>query len=287
MKRALVISSGATKMAFGIGVAEELQKRNLYDLYVGISAGAIISTFAAANKLGVLYGALLNTKMNDVFDISPVTKSGRLSFLAIMRVLIGKLSLSKNAAIKVTIKKLLSSIDYGSIESEVKVGVTNYNLCKIEYPSSRTNSYDDFITWIYASSNIPILTEPVKIANSWYTDGGLLHYFGIQEAIESGANEIDVILHTPISGDIIDEKWEPKNLFEIAKRAFQVMHNVTMIQDLVLADILDDVKNVKINFYYPSEVLEGAVYTLDSKTMKSWHDAGVAAANAPLKIITQ
>ncbi len=274
--RALVISSGATKMAFGIGVTEELQRRYNYDLYVGISAGSIISMFAACGRLGVLYGALLNSELSDVFDISPITKSGRVSLIALARVIFGKRALSKNGAIKTMFKKLLTQEDYDSIKGEARVGVTNYNLGCIEYPSTKTSLYEDFINWVYASSNIPLLTEPVKVGKHWFCDGGLTHYFGIQEAINAGATEVDVILHCPLKAKVTeeDENWEPKNLVTIGERTLQIMHGITTTNDITLANILAEAKNVKVNFYYPPEPLKGVVYNLDTQVMKDWYVLG-------------
>lgn len=286
--RALVISGGASKLPFGLGVATELNKKNSYDFYLGISAGAIISLFLAAGKSKELYEKLLNIKIKDVFSVSPVNKKGKVSWGGIWRLFLGKNSLGNNKVFINTLKSILSEEEYNKIDKEIIAGVTNFNLSRMEYPSSKSSSYEDFIQWIYASSNIPIATSPVKIGDCWYCDGGVLHYVGIEEAIRQGATEIDVILHSPMDfvPDQIDMQWEPKNLLKVMERTLQIMRRLVSIEDILIAGILSESKGIKINFYFPEKNLTGQTYNLDENLMKTWYSYGIEVANLPAKILT-
>lgn len=285
IKKALVISGGASKIPFGIGVASELLKQNKYDLYVGISAGAIISLFASVNKLENLYSMAINFKLSDMFSICPVNKKGHLSFISILRLLFGKSSLGKNKRFRNKIKSMFTRDDYLTLRDsscEVVVGVTNYNLKCIEYPVLKEYNYEDLIDWVYFSSNIPLATEPNKYNNSWYFDGGMIDYVGIYQAIDMGATDIDVILHSPMDNIITenDLKWEPTSVVEIAKRTIEILLNNIEFDDILLAMVVGQDKKINIKFFFPtSDLSNGNTYNFDPILLKSWYELGVQTAN--------
>lgn len=278
----MVVSGGGTKIAFGAGVASELLKKNKYSLFVGISAGAIISLFAASNHMDIFHKEILALKMSDVFNVSPVNKKGRPSFRAIINFIFNKTSLGKNKKFRTKLYSLISSSDYTNfLDTELKVGVTNFNTSNIEYKSSKDNNYTDMINWVYASSNIPIFTEPSIIGDFCYFDGGLVSYVGIEEAIASGAEEIDVILHSPPEAPMeeSDVKWKPTGIIGISMRSFEILLTSLTRHDILIGKLLSETHGVKINFYYPQKPLSDNFYEIDSELAKSWWDYGVQIAN--------
>lgn len=277
--RALVVSGGASKISFGVGVVTELQKKNRYDLFVGISAGSMIGLFAAVNKLDFLYQNILSLKLEDLFNIVPVTKKGGLSIVAKLRILFGKTSLSKNKRTRNKLSSMFDDSDYSILmtqNAQVIVGVTNYNTKQIEYPCLNKCSKNDILDWVYISSNLPCLTEPSKTSGFWYFDGGVVDYFGIMEAVKAGATDIDVVLHSPLEKTLTDEDntWEPKNMLEIAKRTVIIMCEALMTNNIVIANILAKAYGVNITFYSPVSTLTEQVYDFNESQTRTWYETG-------------
>lgn len=278
--RALVISGGASKIAFGIGAATELQKNHAYDLYVGISAGSIISLFASIGKLDSLYNAILTLRLKDIFSVQPTNKSGGISFLGKLRLLFGKNSIAKNSRFKKKLCSMFEEAEFNKIKNGVKtvvVGATNFTYKRIDYTELNEQNYVDAMEWVFVSSNVPCVGEPSKINGSWYFDGGVSDYIGISEAIKRGATEIDVILHSPMGMTTTeaDLAWEPTSVLAIAKRTVEIMYESIECHNLLLGKIIQKNLAIKINFYYPENILTDDVYNFDENKLKEWYTNGV------------
>jgi predicted patatin/cPLA2 family phospholipase len=285
--KALVISGGASKMPFSIGCAQELLKENSYNLLIGTSAGGIVCSMASVSKLDILLNTVLNFRLKDVFNTVPIKENGKLTFIGFCRLLLNKTSIGKNKRFRNNIKSLFKIEDFNTLSKSkivLKVGVTNFNSGQIEYPCNLDNNYEDFMDWVYTSTNLPIFTEPMYLKNSWYFDGGVIDYAGISEAIKSGASDIDVVFHSPIN---IQEKpdWKPKNIIEIAKRTIDISLNMVAQDDVIIAQLLADNKKVNIRYFAPEKELSETVYNLNKNDLMSWYKLGIEASKKPSKTL--
>ena len=71
--RALVISGGGSKGAFGGGVAQYLlqEKLHKYDILIGSSTGSLLIPHLALGEVNKIYDAYTHVNMSSIFDINP------------------------------------------------------------------------------------------------------------------------------------------------------------------------------------------------------------------------
>ena len=71
--RALVISGGGSKGAFGGGVAQYLlqEKEYKYDILIGSSTGSLLIPHLALGEVDKIYSIYTNVDMGEIFDINP------------------------------------------------------------------------------------------------------------------------------------------------------------------------------------------------------------------------
>src|SRR5690606_34324969 len=84
-------------------------------------------------------------------------------------------------------------------EADLVVTVSNLSLNQVEYKSIRECTYEEFCDWIWISSNYTPCMSLAKRNGCEYADGGLGSIVPIEEALERGATEVDVVvLHTEV-----------------------------------------------------------------------------------------
>ncbi|MEO5775310.1 MAG: patatin-like phospholipase family protein, partial [Flavobacterium sp.] len=71
--RALVISGGGSKGAFGGGVAQYLlqEKFHKYDILIGSSTGSLLIPHLALGEVDKIHRIYTNVNMSKIFDINP------------------------------------------------------------------------------------------------------------------------------------------------------------------------------------------------------------------------
>jgi predicted acylesterase/phospholipase RssA len=274
--RALVISGGGNKIAFGVGAATELCRANKYNIYIGVSAGSVIALMSSTNKIDALHDKIKSFTLKDIFNTSPLTNGGKISIIAVLRILLNKNSLGKNNRFRKTMRSLFSEDDFKVLKSgqtNVLFGTTNFNTMDIEYPSVQTCNYEEVIDWVVASCTIPLVFEPFKINDSWYFDGGVVDYAGIIRALDAGATEVDVVLHTPYKKNE-DTSWQPDNLISIAQRTIKIMTRMVEANDIIKAHLKATNIQAKINFYSPLDITNQAFYDFSSTNNETLYDMG-------------
>ena len=83
--------------------------------------------------------------------------------------------------------------------------VTNSNLGVTEYKSIKDYTLSEFHDWIWASTSAYPFMDSVIVNNQHYVDGGFTEPCPIQEAINRGATEIDVVVLKPEDGRLSNE----------------------------------------------------------------------------------
>jgi len=272
-KRALVISGGGCKGAWGGGIAQGLYdlENARWDSYYGTSTGSLLIPSIAIGDFEKLKKAYTTINTDDIFSINPFNRRGNINILnTLWRLIRRKKSLGKAKKLKKKIKSLLSVKDYNQLlEKEIKLccNVTNFKNGKLQYIYNYDYKHCDYIDYTLASSSVPVVFAPVKINDGYFFDGGVMENVPIQRAIEDGADEIDIIIHSP--GEFTDINWKPNNMFDVATRTLQLMLRKTMKKDVIIAQLMAN-KDVRLNFYYTPRILTKNVLDFNSEKMEEW-----------------
>lgn len=280
--RALILSGGAGRGSFQVGVLRGLLKKNKdldYDIYVGSSVGAF--------NAGILAGGPLKETVPILEDIWLKKITGRHSIwhhllakrlLIFVAIFAGFINLAffsflaDNPKWLTTLLALIAWICIYLPYRMVKQTRSVYTATPLKRELSKyilqerilhggkslvvaatclrtgelfyfTESDVDLIEGIHASMAFPVFFPPVFVRNEWCTDGGLKTYADISSAIDLGATEVDVILTVPLEEY---KDFKPT----IFSQVIQVIDVVTMgiIQNDIKKHRFSD---VKINIYMP------------------------------------
>lgn len=205
--RALVISGGGSKGAFAGGVAEYLihEQNCHYDLLLGTSTGSLLIPHLALGKVQKIKQIYTEVSMQHIFDINPfVVKhqdgldSVSIHHLNVLRQFFrGKRTFGESHRLRRYIAENFSPEEFETLKASptnIVVTVTNLSRNEVEYKCIRDFSYEDFCDWIWISCNyIPFMSLVTKDGSD-YGDGGFSCLVPIREAINRGAQEIDVIV---------------------------------------------------------------------------------------------
>jgi predicted acylesterase/phospholipase RssA len=122
-----------------------------------------------------------------------------------------------------------------------------------------TEKHKDLEKWIYASASEPVFFDPVSIDGELYTDGGLRSIAPIGEAIELGADEIDVII-TSDPRKPSDWDTKGKHTIQYALQSVSIMTDEILLDDIKicliknrLAVLGEPYKEVKLRLLVPSQ----------------------------------
>jgi len=110
-----------------------------------------------------------------------------------------------------------------------------------------------------------------------YTDGGVMENEPIQEAIDRGATEIDVILLRAEEDNYKIERI--RNAFHWVVKLGDLQHYGVNNNEVTLPKlrVVDD--DVKLNIYYTPRVLTNNPLIFDSEVMSDWWTEGHEYAN--------
>lgn len=122
------------------------------------------------------------------------------------------------------------------------VSVGAVSLTSGKYRSFDQN-YPDFVKAVCASSSYPGFLIPIEMEGELWSDGGIKSITPLQEAIDLGADEIDIIITSPV----IDSKIFPTNPNAIDV----IMRTLDLMSDQIIAD---DIAGVQ---YYNDLIVKG------------------------------
>lgn len=298
IKRGAIISGGGAFGAYGAGTLAALDKD--YNLVIGISTGALMSSFVALKEWSLLKQAYTSVTDNDIFDKkwykpSPFKKDGTLNKLSILYTLItGANTLATSKAMRKLIDKFLTEEHYNRIREKnisVIAGCQNINEnpSKVHHFNILNCKFEDFKDWIWASANAPFVTSLIekewvdkdgnKVMGEW-TDGGLTELLSLSSYdldILLECEEIDVIIHreTP---KYISQRSKTKDFIHNIERSVDAMR-----YDIELSEIMKNIQNlqskgVTVNIYWLGRKLANNSLVFDKKTMTQWWEEGFATA---------
>ena len=291
MKKALVISGGGSKGAFGGGVAQYLMKNEQknYDIFIGTSTGSLMVSHLALGKLDSLKKIYTNVNQKTIFSNNPfkIKKVAGEKVVSIRHLntlwnfLNGRKTFGESKNLRNLIKNNISEEMYHEIRAnnkEVVVTVSNLTKNQIEYKSIKDCNYVDFCDWIWGSCNYVPFMSLLEKDNCQYADGGFGSLVPIREAILRGATEIDaIILETEVTQF---NKLPAKNPFSLLFDVFEFMLRHVESHNITIGKLAANNKNIKLNLYYTPTVLTTNSLVFDKVLMRKWWKSGYKYAKS-------
>lgn len=254
-KRILVLSGGAARGAWGGGLAQTLVEDLDYDYQcvIGSSTGSLLAPLIALGEFELLKEGYTTISDKDIFNVRPFKNKGKKcgeikGMQSFMRLLIGKRTLGESKNLRKTIPRFYPEELFQRFETNGKehiATVVNLTTDKTEYKSSKDETYEEMLDWMWASANVPIFMSLVKKevevdgkkVKHFYVDGGIKEGIplqkGLQKACELGIKNIDVIVH-----NTIDPKLDPMSkggVFKLLSRTTELFLSENRQNDLVAA----------------------------------------------------
>lgn len=278
-RRALVISGGGSFGAFAGGLATKMyEKEYRWSRFYGTSTGALLNTLIAPNEYELLKQVYTNVENKDIFSKPPFNQKGRLNILrALLQTIRGKTSIGNASNLLKLIKRTYTEKIHDNTINSGKVVcacVTNYTKGRSEFAYNINLPYDKFVLHTFASASVPLAMDLVKISGDEYMDGGVMEHVPLQQAINDGADVVDVIVLRPNYSEVPDN-WKSNNVLNVTMRSIDLMMKEISESDLVLGRLKNTYnKNVQINIFYIPNDLKGNSLVFDKKMMKEWWDYG-------------
>jgi predicted patatin/cPLA2 family phospholipase len=295
--KALVVSGGGSKGSFAGGIIEFLKEGGSdWELYAGTSTGALIIPMVALNQISDLKRAYTSITPEKIFKLNPFfiksINNGEIKFginhFSIAKNLIfnKSKSLGDSSNLRKTLEEFLNEDSYNTLrdsDKEVIISVTNLTTESVEFKSIHSETYSDFLDWMWASGSATPFMSIVEKNGYDYVDGGVLRFIPLIEAIQSGATEIDAII---LMQEYEDSKIEKvRNVLHLMSKMIKLFLVSRKREDSDLDKLhksINDDREIKLNLYYTPRKMTNNPYIFDTETMKSWWNEGYdLAKNGP------
>ena len=289
--KALVISGGGSKGAFAGGVAQYLIEdlHHDYDLFVGTSTGSLLISHLALNEVEKIKEVFTSVNQKSIFNSCPfVIKEDKFGgkqiaidhYTVIRNFLKGKKTFGESLNLRKLIGKTFTEKEFNTLKNskkEVVVTVSNLSLNQVEYKSVNDFEYEDFLDWIWISSNFTPFMSLVKKDGCEYADGGFGSMVPIEEAINRGATSVDVIvLETEVT---YYNRLPSRNVFSLLTNMHSYMADRIEKQNIRIGKYVAANKDVIINLYYTPTVLTTNSLIFDKEMMSIWWERGYGYAH--------
>jgi len=215
LKLGLALGGGAARGFAHIGVLQVLEEEGIKpQMVVGTSAGSVVAAFYASGKTGQQLQWLADTMDESQFTdwANPFTGRGMLRGEAL-----GKYINSQLNGMKIEDMKL----PLGIVATDLRTG------------DGVLFRRGDVATAVRASSAVPSVFEPVRIAGKDYVDGGLVSPVPVRYAKQIGA---DLVLAIDISSRPEDAKTS--DMLKVLLQTFSIMGKSISQLELVQADVV-------------------------------------------------
>lgn len=287
-KRGLCISGGGAWGACGAGTLAALNKE--YDLISGVSTGSLMAPLVALREWDRLKTAYTSVSQADIFSVNPFQVNGKINvWNALWRLAAGKKTLGESQALRKTLDRFLTAEDFlrlNALGKEVIVACqeTSFSPERIYYFSSTDTQPADFLDWMWASANAPVVTSllykalPNGIVGE-FCDGGVSELISLTELLKRGATEIDVILHRfPAEPG---SKGFVKDFFHNVLRLFSIQRHELEDNDLMAGLSSAQIRRCIVTVYYLPCRLSDNSLLFDQAKMEEWYQLGYRTALFP------
>ncbi len=295
--KALVISGGGSKGAFGGGIADYLmrgEKRD-YDIFVGTSAGSLLVPLLAAGEVELVKECFTTVTQKDVFKRNPfiIKKRGKIfttkvnHFNSLKMFFKKQKTFGDSSNLRKLIDRTFLKKHYNKVRNTKKdliVTVCNLTSHATEYKSIHDCSYDDFCDWMWISANfVPFMSLVIKDGHE-YADGGYGDYLPIHPAIDLGAKEVDAIFLRPEQLNI--NNMRATDPFDVLLRAFEFMLYKIGSDDIAISELAANKHNVAVRMFHAPRVLTENAFVFEPELMAEWWDEAYEYARiTPPKIL--
>ena len=253
--RALVLSGGGSKGAFQVGVLQYLlgELATSYDIFTGISVGALNSSFLAQYKTGEEEASYEDLKaIWDTVDNSAIYKTRYNvlpDILSMALSAISSKSLYDSSPLQSLVEDNLIASKIHTSGKILRVGAVSINTAAKRY---WTEESLDVVQGVIASSAFPGFFNPVEIDGNLWTDGGVRDIAPVFEAVQAGATEIHIVttsLPTPSSFPA-----QKKNVLASFVRYIDIMSEEILENDITYA--FDSLPDVDIKLIRPETLIQ-------------------------------
>ncbi len=297
--RALVISGGGSKGAFGGGVAQYLMEElgHTYDLFIGTSTGSLLISHLALGKIQKIKNAYTSVNQSAIFSNCPFNikkdKWGQeqiaIDHWSVLRnFLRGGKTFGESHNLRELIGRLLTREEFKELQEshkDIVVTVSNLSLHETEYKSIKEATYEDFCDWIWISCNYIPFMSLVKKDGCEYADGGFGSMVPIKEAVDRGAKEIDVII---LETEVTHYNSLPsKNVFSLITNLHSFMIDRVEKQNITIGKFAANNKDAIINLYYTPIVLTTNSLVFNKEKMTQWWERGFKYAASKNKELNE
>lgn len=274
--RALILSGGASKGSFQIGVLRHLlEKENIdYDIYGGTSVGSLNAAILASGPLSetlpkaekiwledikgnhsvwlhhlwwyllsgisVIIFFVICAFISFIFDADKIITIGLFS-LSIISLYLPYYSLKRTKSLYKT-TPLRSILDENIDVNKLRSSGKKLRVCSISYETGYYNhgkeSDYNIIDWVMASSAFPIFFPMVKIGDENFIDGGVLNITTLYEIMKLGATHIDIILTSPTN----TTSFFKKGLLHQFERTLDLIWAESLTNDITICKAHDNIR---------------------------------------------
>ncbi len=284
--RALVISGGGSKGAFGGGVAQYLMEElgHSYDLFIGTSTGSLLISHLALGKVQKIKEIYTSVNQSSIFNNCPFNikkdpwgeeQIGINHWKVLRNFLRGSKTFGESRNLRELIGRFFTREEFEELQQSSKdivVTVSNLSLHETEYKSINDVSYEDFCDWIWISCNYIPFMSLVKKDGCEYADGGFGSMVPIKEAVDRGATEIDVII---LETEVTHYNSLPsKNVFSLLTNLHSFMIDRVEKQNITIGKFAANNKDAIINLYYTPIVLTTNSLVFNKEKMAQWWERG-------------
>jgi predicted acylesterase/phospholipase RssA len=279
--KVLNLSGAATKIGGLYGVCEKLMLDNGWkpDVITGVSSGALLSVPLALGKFDEVRKLVLEFSLDHIFDKKPVNESGKITSMAIMRVLAGKLGLGSQGNLVKTLAKVVRPVDFLRYQSSSELPVCY--IMAIDYVTGhkkvwnlKTVSYMEYLNAVKASCSIPGYVEPVEMDGMVLFDGGVRDHIMSRWLLEKEGTIKEVISvysrpeeYVPTTG------FKVNGISAVIKRTLDLItHELSANDEQAEKDWCSE-NGIKRKGYYLPRVL-GSQYDTDPARLKMLYEIG-------------
>lgn len=288
--RSLVISGGGSKGAFAGGVAQYLieEAKFNYDIFVGTSTGSLLVSHLALGEISKLKNIFTNVNQNTIFNNSPfvISKKNGIDSISINHFNIlknfirGSKTFGESKNLRKNLSKLLTEDDFRilkNINKNIFVTVSNLTTNKVEFKKLKDNSYDDFLDWIWVSSNFVPFMSLIKKNDFEYADGGFGSVLAVEQAIINGATHVDAIILQTKTQQL--NRMPSRNPFDLLSSVFDFMTDRIMNENIKLGELSARTNGATVRYFYTPKVLTTNSLIFNKEKMNRWWNDGFQFAH--------
>ena len=218
-KLGLALSGGGVRGFAHIGALRALEDLGIKpDIIAGVSAGSVVASFYASGMTP-----------DDIFDIF-----SNVDMSKFLQVDISKSGFLKLDKFRRFIAKNLPVENIEQLAMPAIIAATN-----IEQQQEMAFTTGDIAERVVASCSIPLVFRPVKIDDSYYVDGGVLHNLP--------SYYLRPLCNKVIGINVSPSKLGPikMNVRSLAYRTYKIMTMKNVAADKLLCDLLVDIVSIQ------------------------------------------